>query len=261
MRRIGIDVGGSTLRVGEVDVTTGALSGVVEALPMPSGARPDDVLGALASSPVLRAGAGPIGLAFPSVAEHGVARTAANIDRRWIDLDVADAFTWLTGRPTVFINDADAAGLAEWRVGAGRALAAEAAAGGPPASRVIVLTFGTGIGTALLLDGRLWPNTELGHLRLPDVPDTDGEGWAAASVRTRLGLDWVAWAERVDDYLRELHRLLWPDVIIVGGAVSEHAALWVPRLECRARIVPAALRGQAGVVGAALATVDAEDGR
>jgi len=257
MRRIGIDVGGSTLRVGEVDVATGALLGAVDAIPMPAGARPDDVLAALASSPVLRAGEGPIGLAFPSVAQHGVARTAANVDRSWIDLDVADAFTRLTGRPTVFVNDADAAGLAEVRFGAGRALVAEAAAGGPPASRIIVLTFGTGIGTALFLDGRLWPNTELGHLMLPGVTDTDGEGWAAASVRTRLALDWSAWTRRVNDYLQELHRLLWPDVFIVGGAVSEHAAEWVPMLQSRARIVPAALRGHAGVVGAALAAADA----
>ena len=256
MRRIGIDVGGSTLRVAEVDVTIGAVRGQVESIPMPSGARPDEVLQALASSPVLGKAEGPIGLAFPSVAQHGVARTAAHVDRSWIDLDVAAAFTRLTGRPTVFINDADAAGLAELRVGAGRRLAAEAASGGPPADRVIVLTFGTGIGTALFLDGRLWPNTELGHLMLPGVTDTDGEGWAAASVRTRLALDWSAWARRVDDYLRELQRLLWPDVFILGGAVSEHAAEWVPLLRCRARVLPAVLRGQAGVVGAALAAAD-----
>lgn len=256
MRRIGIDVGGSTLRVAEVDLATGALLGAVDAIPMPAGARPVDVLHALAESPVLRGGEGPVGLAFPSVAQHGVARTAAHVDRGWIDLDVAAAFTGLTGRPTVFLNDADAAGLAEVRFGAGRALTAAAAAGGPPADRIIVLTFGTGIGTAMFLDGRLWPNAELGHLMLPGVTDTDGEGWAAASVRTRLALDWSAWARRVNDYLHELHRLLWPDVFIVGGAVSEHAAEWVPMLESRARIVPAALRGQAGVVGAALAAAE-----
>jgi polyphosphate glucokinase len=261
MRRIGIDVGGSTLRVGEIDVVTGSLTGPVEVLPMPAGARPDDVLGALAASAVLQAGEGPVGLAFPSVAQHGVARTAANVDRRWIDLDVAAAFTRLTGRRTVFLNDADAAGLAEVRFGAGRTLAAAAAAGGPPASRLIVLTFGTGIGTALFLDGRLWPNTELGHLRLPDVTDTDGEGWAAASVRTRLGLDWDRWTRRVEDYLRELHRLLWPDAFIIGGAVSEHAEEWLPLLACPARLVPATLRGHAGVVGAALATLGVEEHR
>ena len=261
MRRIGIDVGGSTLRVGEIDVVTGSLTGPVEVLPMPAGARPDDVLGALAASAVLQAGEGPVGLAFPSVAQYGVARTVANVDRGWLDLDVASAFTRLTGRPTVFLNDADAAGLAEFRFGAGRRLMTEAAAGGPAADRLIVLTFGTGIGTALFLDGHLWPNTELGHLRLPGVTDTDGEGWAAASVRTRLGLDWDRWARRVDDFLQELHRLLWPDAFIIGGAVSEHAEEWLPLLACPARLVPATLRGHAGVVGAALATLAPKEHR
>jgi polyphosphate glucokinase len=134
-------------------------------------------------------------------------------------------------------------------------------AGRVPARRIIVLTFGTGIGSALFLDGRLWPNTELGHLRLPGVDDVDGEGWAAASVRTRLGLDWPTWAARVDDYLQELQRLLWPEAFIVGGAVSVHAAEWVPLLKCAVPVLPAVLRGQAGVVGAALATLGPEEDR
>jgi polyphosphate glucokinase len=205
------------------------------------------VLAALAANPLLRSGTGPIGLGIPSVVEDGVARTAAHLDAAWIGLDVAAAFTRLTLRPTVVINDADAAGLAEMRFGAGRV----------PARRIIVLTFGTGIGSALFVDGRLWPNTELGHLRLPGVDDVDGEGWAAASVRTRLGLDWPTWAARVDDYLQELQRLLWPEAFIVGGAVSAHAAEWVPLLKCAVPVLPAVLRGQAGVVGAALAAVDA----
>lgn len=259
MRRIGIDVGGSTLRVAEVEIADGSLTGPVESLPMPVGARPDEVLRALAASPLLRRGEGPIGFAFPTVAQHGIARTAAHVDGSWIGLDVAAAFAQLTGRPTVFLNDADAAGLAEMRLGAGRAVRAEAASGGPPADRIIVLTFGTGIGSALFLDGRLWPNTEFGHMMLPGVTDTDGEGWAAASVRTRLALDWSAWARRVEDYLRELQRLSWPDVFIVGGAVSQQAASWLPLIDCRARVVPAALRGQAGVVGAALAAAEAEE--
>lgn len=251
MRRIGIDVGGSTLRIAEVDVASGECAGRMESLPMPSGAKPGAVLAALAANPLLRSGTGPIGLGIPSVVEHGVARTAAHLDAAWIGLDVAAAFTRLTLRPTVVINDADAAGLAEMRFGAGRV----------PARRIIVLTFGTGIGSALFLDGRLWPNTELGHLRLPGVDDVDGEGWAAASVRTRLGLDWPTWAARVDDYLQELQRLLWPEAFIVGGAVSVHAAEWVPLLKCAVPVLPAVLRGQAGVVGAALATLGPEEDR
>jgi polyphosphate glucokinase len=254
MHRIGIDVGGSTLRVGEVDVVSGRVAGAVDTLPMPAGARPDDVLAALAASPVLRGGTGSIGLGIPSVVEHGVARTAAHLDEAWIGLDVAAAFTRLTSRPTVVINDADAAGLAEMRFGIGRGLRMHAGtADGATARRIIVLTLGTGIGSALFLDERLWPNTEFGHLRLPGVDDVDGEGWAAASVRTRLDLDWSTWAARVDAYLQELQRLLWPDVFIVGGAVSEHAAEWVPLLKCAVPVLPAVLRGQAGVVGAALA--------
>jgi polyphosphate glucokinase len=252
MRRIGIDVGGSTLRIAEVDVASGECAGPVESLPMPRGAKPEAVLAALAANPLLRSGTGPIGLGIPSVVEHGVARTAAHLDAAWIGLDVATAFTRLTLRPTVVINDADAAGLAEMRFGAGRVPALRV-----PARRIIVLTFGTGIGSALFVDGRLWPNTELGHLRLPGVDDVDGEGWAAASVRTRLGLDWPTWAARVDDYLQELQRLLWPEAFIVGGAVSAHAAEWVPLLKCAVPVLPAVLRGQAGVVGAALAAVDA----
>jgi polyphosphate glucokinase len=247
VRRIGIDVGGSTLRIAEVDVASGECAGPVESRPMPRGAKPEAVLAALAANPLLRSGTGPIGLGIPSVVEDGVARTAAHLDAAWIGLDVAAAFTRLTLRPTVVINDADAAGLAEMRFGAGRV----------PARRIIVLTFGTGIGSALFVDGRLWPNTELGHLRLPGVDDVDGEGWAAASVRTRLGLDWPTWAVRVDDYLQELQRLLWPEAFIVGGAVSAHAAEWVPLLKCAVPVLPAVLRGQAGVVGAALAAVDA----
>ena len=243
MRRIGIDVGGSTLRIAEVDVASGECAGPVESLPMPRGAKPEAVLAALAANPLLRSGTGPIGLGIPSVVEDGVARTAAHLDAAWIGLDVAAAFTRLTLRPTVVINDADAAGLAEMRFGAGRV----------PARRIIVLTFGTGIGSALFVDGRLWPNTELGHLRLPGVDDVDGEGWAAASVRTRLDLDWSTWAARVDVYLQELQRLLWPEAFIVGGAVSAHAAEWVPLLKCAVPVLPAVLRGQAGVVGAALA--------
>jgi polyphosphate glucokinase len=251
VRRIGIDVGGSTLRIAEVDVASGECAGRVESLPMPSGAKPEAVLAALAANPLLRSGTGPIGLGIPSVVEHGVARTAAHLDAAWIGLDVAAAFTQLTLRPTVVINDADAAGLAEMRFGAGRV----------PARRIIVLTFGTGIGSALFVDGRLWPNTEFGHLRLPGVDDVDGEGWAAASVRTRLGLDWPTWAARVDDYLQELQRLLWPEAFIVGGAVSVHAAEWVPLLKCAVPVLPAVLRGQAGVVGAALATLGPEEDR
>ncbi|NDE00240.1 MAG: ROK family protein [Gammaproteobacteria bacterium] len=244
IRSIGIDVGGSTLRVAEVDLRSGQAEEGMQSIPMPAGARPDDVLEVLARAVERYPSELPVGLAFPTVAQHGYARTAANVHDSWIGLDVQREFSRRCHRPVVFLNDADAAGVAEMNFGAGRQLEAR---------RVVVLTFGTGIGSALFLDGALWPNTELGHLMLPGVTDVDGEGYAAASVRTRLALDWPAWTQRVNRYLHELHRLLWPDVFILGGAVSERAEEWMPLLDSPARLLPAALRGHAGVVGAAWA--------
>ena len=244
VRSIGIDVGGSTLRVAEVDLRSGQAEEGMQSIPMPSGARPDDILEVLARAVERYPSELPVGLAFPTVAQHGYARTAANVHDSWIGLDVQREFSRRCHRPVVFLNDADAAGVAEMNFGAGRQLEAR---------RVVVLTFGTGIGSALFLDGALWPNTELGHLMLPGVTDVDGEGYAAASVRTRLALDWLAWTQRVNRYLHELHRLLWPDVFILGGAVSERAEEWMPLLDSPARLLPAALRGHAGVVGAAWA--------
>ncbi len=254
-RSIGIDVGGSTLRVAEVDLLSGHAQEGMQSIPMPKGAQPDDVLTVLARALERYDSELPVGLAFPTVAQHGYARTAANVHESWIGLDVQREFARRCHRRVLFLNDADAAGVAEMHFGAGRQLAAEVAAGGAAARRVVVLTFGTGIGSALFLDGELWPNTELGHLMLPGVTDVDGEGYAAASVRTRLALDWPAWTQRVNRYLHELHRLLWPDVFILGGAVSERAEEWMPLLESPARLRPAALRGHAGVVGAAWAAV------
>lgn len=256
MRSLGIDVGGSTLRIAAVDLRTGQAEEGMQSIPMPAGARPEDVLAVLARAVERYQPELPVGLAFPTVAQHGQARTAANVHDSWIGLDVQREFSRRCHRSVVFLNDADAAGIAEMHYGAGRHLTAEMAAGGAAARRVVVLTFGTGIGSALFLDGALWPNTEFGHLMLPGVADVDGEGYAAASVRTRLALDWQAWTQRVNRYLHELHRLLWPDVFILGGAVSERAEEWMPLLESPARLLPAALRGHAGVVGAAWAAAN-----
>ena len=254
--RLGIDVGGSCLRLARVDVERGQVIGEVESLPMPPGARPDDVLKALAASALVAETEGAVGLGLPTVADRGIARTAAHLDASWIGLDVAKKFFELTHRPTVVLNDGDAAGLAEMRFGAGVALQAK-----EPDSTIIVLTLGTGIGSALFVGGKLWPNTELGHLHLPGITDVDGEGWAAASVKTRLQLDWSHWCRRLDDYLSELHRLLRPDWVILGGAVSAHAEQWMPYLTTPLRIQAAALRGQAGVIGAARAAWEATMGR
>jgi polyphosphate glucokinase len=181
-----------------------------------------------------------VGLAFPTVVQNRKARTAAHIDPSWLGVDGAALAERALERRAVFLNDADAAGLAEMRWGAGRGLKGV----------VIMLTFGTGIGTALFADGKLFPNTELGHLELNGI---DAEEWASARIRTQLGLDWPAWIERVNAYLKQMHTLFWPDVFILGGAVSERFAEFAVHLHSPAQIRPAQFAGQAGVIGAALA--------
>lgn len=242
----GFDVGGSSIKAALVDVDAGALAGELESIALPSPSTPDAVLAAIGASAAARASTGPIGLGFPSVIQAGVARTAANVDRSWIGVDAGARVFAATGRRCAWLNDADAAGLAEMRHGAGRGLSGV----------VFVLTFGTGIGSAPFVDGRLMPNTELGHLGLPGVEGLDAEQFASARTRTQLSLSWEAWAPRVDRYLAELHKLFWPDAFIVGGAVSEHFAEWGPLLRCPVPVHPARLRGAAGVIGAALAAAD-----
>jgi polyphosphate glucokinase len=183
---------------------------------------------------------GPVGLAFPSVVKQGKARTAAHIDAAWVGTDGAALIETTLGRRCMFLNDADAAGVAEMKCGAGR---------NTPGT-VIMLTLGTGIGSALFFDGVLFPNTELGHLELRGQ---DAEEWASARMRTQLKLDWPAWIARVNDYLDAVHRLLWPDVFILGGAVSERFDEFASLLRSPAEIRPAHFAGQAGVLGAALA--------
>lgn len=240
---LGVDVGGSSIKLARVRVDDGAVQGALESVSTPQPATPSAVLDAILAHPLAAATAGPVGLAFPAVVKDGRARTAANVDRSWIGADAASAFTARSGRPCAFLNDADAAGLAEMRCGAGRGH------GGV----VLMLTLGTGIGTAPFVDGRLMPNTELGHLAVAGLGDVEAEAWAAARVRTELGLDWPGWAARLDRVLAEYHRLLWPDLFIVGGAISEDFASWGPLLHSPVPVEPAALGARAGVVGAALA--------
>jgi polyphosphate glucokinase len=242
---LGIDVGGSSVKAGLVDVDSGRLAGELLSAPTPQPAAPDGVMTVIQDLAKRLPGAdGPVGLAFPSVVQHGRVRTAANIDQSWLGADGAALAERALGRPAVFLNDADAAGFAEMRWGAGRG------ANGT----VIMLTFGTGIGTALFTQGRLFPNSELGHLELRGI---DAEKWASAHVKTALNLDWAAWAERVNDYLERMHALLWPDVFILGGAVSRDFAQFSSLLRSPAEIRVAQFAGQAGVIGAALAAAEA----
>jgi polyphosphate glucokinase len=237
---LGIDFGGSAIKAGAVDVTAGAVVGELQSVPTPAGATPESTRAALAVLAGRFANCrGPVGLAFPSVIKDGVAHTAANIDRAWIGADVAALLSAAVGRPGVVVNDADAAGVAEMRIGAGR----------NERGAVMMLTFGTGIGTALFVDGHLWPNTELGHL---EIHGREAEQLASARARTAEGLDWPSWCERVNRVLERYHALLCPDLFVIGGGVSERWAEFGSLLRAPARIVPARLRHTAGVVGAAL---------
>lgn len=238
---LGIDVGGSAVKAGLVDVASGQLESALLSAPTPSPASPQAMMPVLAElAERLAAPAGPVGLCFPSVVKDGRARTAANIAASWIGVDGAAIASRALRRPVVFLNDADAAGIAEMRLGAGRGVL------GP----VLMLTLGTGIGSALFIEGKLYPNTELGHLELRGM---DAEKYASAHVRTALRLDWPAWCARVNEYLARMHALLWPDLIIIGGSVTEHFDRFGPLLVCEAQIRRAHFAAQAGVVGAALA--------
>jgi polyphosphate glucokinase len=241
---LGIDVGGSAVKAGLVDVDAGRVSGELIAAPTPRPSPPAALMPVIAGLAARLPGAtGSAGIAFPCVVKHGIVRTAANIDASWIGYDGAALAARALGRPALLLNDADAAGIAEMRWGAGRGCN----------GTVIMVTLGTGIGTALFCDGRLFPNTELGHMELRG---RDAEKWAAAQVRTVEGLDFPAWIARVNEYLERLHALFWPDVFILGGAVTERYHEFAPLLRSAAVLRPAHFAGQAGVVGAALAAAE-----
>jgi len=241
---LGIDVGGSSVKAGAVDVTNARLVGELISAPTPKVSEPEHLMGVLKGLAArLPIADGPVGVAFPSVVKRGRVRTAANINAAWIGRDGAELVSRALERPATFLNDADAAGIAEMRWGAGRGVM------GP----VVMLTMGTGIGTALFIEGRLFPNSELGHLELRGM---DAEEWASARVRTTLKLDWPAWIARVNDYLARLNAFLWPDLFILGGAVSERFAEFAALLRSEAEVRAAHFVGEAGVIGAALAALE-----
>ncbi|MBN2114769.1 MAG: ROK family protein [Acidimicrobiia bacterium] len=236
---MGIDVGGSGIKGAVVDTASGELLTERFRVATPSPSTPRAVAKAAARLVARAHWEGPLGCTVPSVVHRGVVHTAANIAPSWIGIDAAALLHQATGLPTVVVNDADAAGVAEMRAGAGRGR------GGV----VLLLTFGTGIGSALFVDGHLVPNTELGHLQMWGG---SAEVKAAAQAKTRESLSWAKWARRVDKYLAYVERLFSPDLLIVGGGVSRDYHRWVPLLRSRAEIVPARFRNNAGIVGAAL---------
>jgi polyphosphate glucokinase len=235
----GIDIGGTGMKAAVVDLGTGTLTSKRHRIPTPRDSHPDALAGVVVELMRYHGWSGPIGVAFPSIVRHGVVELAANIDESWVGVDAGAVFAEASGNRVVVVNDADAAGIAEMRFGAGRGRQGV----------VIMLTFGTGIGSGLFVDGTLVPNTELGHLELDGH---DAESRAAASVREREGIGWDEWTPRVERYLRHVEMLFSPDLFIVGGGASKAAHEWLPTLRIDTEIVPATMANNAGIVGAAL---------
>lgn len=243
MKVLGIDVGGSGIKGAPVDTRRGVLTARRYRLATPDPATPEAIAATIARIATHFRWRGPIGCSIPAVVKRGLVRTAANISRNWLGVNAVGRFEAATGCRVTVVNDADAAGEAEMRFGAGRGRRGV----------VIVVTLGTGIGTALFTDGHLVPNTELGHLTLRGRA---AERWAAESVRGAKGLSWKKWSRRLDEYVHLLHRHFWPDLIIIGGGVSRKWRKFLPRLTLPTPIVPARLRNDAGILGAALAYGD-----
>ncbi|MGH7859228.1 MAG: polyphosphate--glucose phosphotransferase [Candidatus Binatia bacterium] len=240
MKALGVDVGGSGIKGAPVDLRRGSLLAARLRVPTPRPAEPDPVAEEVARIVRHFRWKGPVGCAVPAVVKAGVACTAANIDESWIGTNAVKLLRRATGCPAVVLNDADAAGIAEMELGAGKG----------KRGVVIMLTLGTGIGSAIFNDGVLLPNTEFGHLR---IRGKDAEKRASDRAREEKDLSWKRWAEHVNEYLSEMEALFFPDLFIIGGGVSKNHDEFLPLLETRARVVPARLRNEAGIVGAALA--------
>jgi polyphosphate glucokinase len=236
----GVDIGGSGIKGCVVDLDKGELIGERVRIPTPQPSLPGSVCKVVGEIVGRFGWEGRIGVTYPGVMKHGEAFTAANMDKSWIGTNLAEELEAEIPGTVQTLNDADAAGIAEMAYGAGR----------DQRGLVLMLTFGTGIGSALFIDGKLVPNTEFGHI---EVDGEDGEKRASASAREREELSYPHWAKRVDRYLDTLELSLWPDLIIVGGGVSKKADKWVPHLSTRTPVVAAQLLNDAGIVGAALA--------
>ncbi|HRW17588.1 MAG TPA: ROK family protein [Dermatophilaceae bacterium] len=244
---LGIDIGGSGIKGAPVDLGTGQFLRERVKIATPARSTPEAVAAIVDQiadefTDDLPKDA-PIGVTIPGVVQHGVVRTAANIDKSWTDCDGESVFSKALGRKCLLVNDADAAGVAEVRYGAAKG----------KDGLVILTTLGTGIGIALIHNGVLIPNAELGHL---EIDGHDAETRAAASIREKEGLSYKEWAPRLQRYYSVLENLLWPDLFVVGGGVSRKADKFLPLLTLRTPIIPAALENAAGIVGAAALAAD-----
>jgi len=240
MNVLGIDVGGSGIKGAPVDLDTGQLMADRLRIETPENAEPDPVAAVVAEIAKSFEWKGPIGIGFPAPIKGGVTLMAANISDKWIGLNADDLLTQATGCDCTMINDADAAGLAEMKFGAGR----------DHQGTVIMLTLGTGIGTAIFHRGNLLPNTEFGHL---DINGKEAEHRASDAARQSEDLSWKKYARRLNIFLAEMERLFWPDLFIIGGGISKKSEKYVPLLEIKTPVVPAQFLNEAGIVGAALA--------
>jgi polyphosphate glucokinase len=239
-RALGVDFGGSGVKGGLVDLDTGQLIGDRFKLLTPRPATPSAVAKTIAAVVNEFGWSGPLGVTYPGVVRNGVAQTAANVDKSWIGTDARDIISSAVGQEVTVLNDADAAGLAEVRFGAGK----------DTTGVVVLLTFGTGIGSAVIHNGILLPNTEFGHL---EVDGKEAEHRAASSVRDTHGWTYKEWAKQVTKVLVAVENALWPELFIAGGGISRKADKWLPLLENRTPVVAAVLENTAGIVGAAMA--------
>lgn len=238
---IGIDIGGTGIKGALVDLKNGTLIGDRIRVETPEGGQPEDIANVVAQLVSQLPGATlnvQMGICFPAVVQHGVTMSAANVSKDWIGLDADHLFESILNREVHVVNDADAAGYAEIKYGAGKRRD----------GLVIMTTLGTGIGSAIFMNGKLVPNAELGHLEIDGV---DYETMASFAAKERENLSWEAWAERLQKYYSTLERLFSPDLIIVGGGVSKEHANFLPLLKLRAEILPAVKRNNAGILGAA----------
>ena len=240
MNILGLDVGGSGIKGAPVDTSVGKLLAERYRIKTPKGAEPEPVAETLAKIASRFDWKGPIGIGFPAPIKSGVAMMAANISKTWVGVDADALFTEVTGCPCTMFNDADAAGLAEMKFGAGK----------DQSGTVIVLTLGTGIGTALFHQGKLLPNTEFGHL---EIKGKGAEIRASAAARKRDKLSWKKYAKRLNQFLNVMENLFWPDLFIIGGGISKDHEKFLPLLTVETPVVPAQMRNNAGIVGAALA--------
>lgn len=236
---LGIDIGGTGIKAAPVDVTAGKLTAERIKSPTPHPPTPDAVAEVVAALAGKFHWAGPAGITFPGVVVRGMIRTAHNLDPAWVGVNAVEFLGKAIGQPVSVVNDADAAGIAEMRFGAGHG----------HDGTVLLLTLGTGIGSALFYDGVLIPNTEFGHI---EIHGEDAEKRASEHAREAGDLSWGKWAGRVDAYLDKMEALLSPDLIIIGGGISKKSDKFLPRLSLHAPVVPAALLNDAGIVGAAM---------